>query len=90
MTSKTCPSKDFVFKILKTRKIQMVELDLDCSPHVIDEIAAYGMTLIKDDKEALFNYAFGAALKEYIKDKKTSGPARKSSAKKDSARRKSS
>lgn len=90
MISKVFPSKDFLFKIRKTRKIQMVELDIDCSPHVIDEVTAYGMTLIKDDKEALFNYAFNAALKEYLKDKKASGPARKSLTKKDSKRRKSS
>jgi len=90
MISKTSPSKEFLFKIRNTRKINMVELDIDCAPHVIDGLVAYGMNLIKDDKEALFNYAFNAALKEYIKDKKASGPARKSLTKKDSKRRKSS
>ena len=90
MISKTFPSKEVLFKIRNTRKIDMVELDIDCSPRVIDELAAYGMNLIKDDKEALFNYAFSAALKEYLKDKKASGPARKGLAKKDSKRRKSS
>jgi len=68
----------------------MIELDIDCAPHVIDDLVAYGMNLIKDDKEALFNYAFNAALKEYLQDKKASGPARKSLTKKDSKRRKSS
>jgi len=90
MISKTSPSKEFLFKIRNTRKINMIELDIDCAPHVIDELVAYGMNLIKDDKEALFNYAFNAALKEYLKDKKASGPARKSHAKKDPKRRKSS
>lgn len=90
MNSKIPPNKTFFMNILKTRKVQFCELDIDCPDHVIDELATYGMTLIKDDKQALFNYAFNAALKEYIKEKKISGAPRKGNAKKIKPKRKSS
>lgn len=39
-------------------------MDLDVPDEVLDEVAAYGMKLIKSDKQALFNYAFTKMLEE--------------------------
>lgn len=50
-------------------------MDLDIPDEVLDEVAAYGMKLIKSDKQALFNYAFTKMLEELceVEDK---GPER--------------
>lgn len=49
---------------LAERPVKYVEMDFDVPDEVLDEIAAYGMKLIKDDKNALFNYAFTKMLED--------------------------
>lgn len=50
--------------ILSEKKVDYVEMDVDIPDQVLDEISAYGMKLIKGDKQALFNYAFTKMLEE--------------------------
>lgn len=53
-------------KILAERKVRMVELDIDVDDRTMDIMAKAGLRLIRNDKKALFNYAFTAALKNLI------------------------
>ena len=66
--SKTFPTDLPKLKILAQRPLKYVEMDLDVPDEVLDEIAAYGMKLIKGDKQALFNYAFTKMLEELCKE----------------------
>lgn len=61
--------------ILAERPLKYVEMDLDVPDEVLDEVAAYGMKLIKSDKQALFNYAFLKMLEELC-EKEAKGPER--------------
>lgn len=54
-------------KILAERKVKMVELDIDADERTIDTMAKAGLRLIKNDRQALFNYAFVEALKNTIR-----------------------
>lgn len=54
-------------KILAERNVRMVELDIDVDNKTVDKIAKIGLQMIKKDKQALFNYAFGEALKNIIR-----------------------
>ena len=54
-------------KILAERKVRMVELDIDVDNKTVDKIAKIGLRMIKNDKAALFNYAFVEALKRGLK-----------------------
>lgn len=53
-------------KILAERNVKMVELDIDVDNKTLDKIAKIGLQMIKKDKQALFNYAFGEAIKGSI------------------------
>lgn len=59
----SCPELPKI-TILAERKVDYVEMDVDIPDPVLDEVAAYGMKLIKGDKQALFNYAFTKMLEE--------------------------
>jgi hypothetical protein len=52
-------------KIIKERKVQMVELDLDMDEQVIDKLAHAGFKLIKYDRQELASFAFRKALEAY-------------------------
>ena len=54
-------------KIIAERNVRMVELDIDADNKTIDRIAKIGLQMIKKDRAALFNYAFGEALKNIIR-----------------------
>ena len=54
-------------KIIAERNVGMVELDIDADNKTVDKIAKIGLQMIKKDKQALFNYAFGEALKNIIR-----------------------
>mgnify|MGYP006279560845 CR=1 FL=1 len=57
-------------KILKERKVAMVELDLDMDDQTIDKLAHAGFNMIKYDRQELAAYAFRKALEAYAnKDK---------------------
>ena len=57
-------------KIIAERKVDYVELDLDVEDEAVAVLAKAGLEAIRNDKEALVNYAINRALKELIKNEK--------------------
>jgi len=53
---------------LKEKKIEMVEIEIDMSEEMYESLAKLGLELIKNDKDALVNYATVVALKKKVKD----------------------
>lgn len=57
-------------KIIAERKVDYVELDLDVDDEAVAVLAKAGLETIRNDKEALVNYAIVKALKDLIKNEK--------------------
>jgi hypothetical protein len=57
-------------KIVAERKVDYVELDLDVDDAAVAVLAKAGLETIRNDKEALVNYAIVKALKDLIKNEK--------------------
>ena len=57
-------------KILAERKVDYVELDLDVDEETVAMLAEAGLETIRNDKEALVNYAINRALKDLIENEK--------------------
>jgi len=57
-------------KIMAERKVDYVELDLDVDDEAVAVLAKAGLETIRNDKEALVNYAIVKALKDLIKNEK--------------------
>ena len=57
-------------KILAERKVDYVELDLDVDDEAVAILAEAGLETIRNDKEALVNYAINKALKDLIENEK--------------------
>ena len=57
-------------KIVAERKVDYVELDLDVDDEAVAVLAQAGLETIRNDKEALVNYAIVKALKDLIKNEK--------------------
>ena len=74
-------------KILKERKVAMVELDLDMDDQTIDRLAHAGFNMIKYDRQELAAYAFKKALEAFAtKDKECTLQIKKRSSKRSSRR----
>jgi hypothetical protein len=59
-----------VIKIIAERKVDYVELDLDVDDKAMAVLAEAGWEAIRNDKEALVNYAITKALKDLVKNEK--------------------
>lgn len=59
-----------VIKILAERKVDYVELDLDVDEETVAMLAEAGLETIRNDKEALVNYAINKALRDLIENEK--------------------
>jgi hypothetical protein len=57
-------------KIMAERKVDYVELDLDVDDEAVAVLAKAGLETIRNDKEALVNYAISKALQDLIKNEK--------------------
>lgn len=57
-------------KIIAERKVDYVELDLDVDDEAVAILAEAGLETIRNDKEALVNYAINKALKDLIENEK--------------------
>ena len=57
-------------KIVAERKVDYVELDLDVDDEAVAVLAKAGLETIRNDKEALVNYAISKALQDLIKNEK--------------------
>lgn len=57
-------------KITAERKVDYVELDLDVDDEAVAVLAKAGLETIRNDKEALVNYAITKALKDLVKNEK--------------------
>lgn len=57
-------------KIMAERKVDYVELDLDVDDEAVAVLAKAGLETIRNDKEALVNYAINKALKDLIENEK--------------------
>jgi hypothetical protein len=57
-------------KIVAERKVDYVELDLDVDDEAVAVLAKAGLETIRNDKEALVNYAINKALKDLIENEK--------------------
>jgi hypothetical protein len=57
-------------RITAERKVDYVELDLDVDDAAVAVLAKAGLETIRNDKEALVNYAIVKALKDLIKNEK--------------------
>ena len=57
-------------KILAERKVDYVELDLDVDEETVAMLAEDGLETIRNDKEALVNYAINRALKDLVENEK--------------------
>lgn len=53
-------------KILRERKINMCEIDLDIPDEVANEMYEYGISHIHTDRRAVINWTFNCALKNSI------------------------
>lgn len=54
-------------RILSEKNVPYVELRLDMDDDVADKLAQAGWIEIQHDREALVNYAFTKALKEFVR-----------------------
>ena len=59
-----------VIKILAERKVDYVELDLDIDPKAMEVLVEAGLETIRNDREALVNYAINKALKDLVENEK--------------------
>jgi hypothetical protein len=59
-----------MIKILAERKVDYVELDLDVEDEAMAILVEAGLETIRNDKEALVNYAINRALKDLIENEK--------------------
>ncbi len=59
-----------VIKIMAERKVDYVELDLDVDDKAMAVLAQAGLETIRNDKEALVNYAITKALMDLVKNEK--------------------
>ncbi len=50
----------------KEKIIEMCEIELDIDEKMYDKLAEIGLEMIKDDKNALINYAVNVILKEMV------------------------
>jgi hypothetical protein len=57
-------------KIMAERKVDYVELDLDVDDEAVAVLAKAGLETIRNDKEALVNYAITKALIDLVKNEK--------------------
>jgi hypothetical protein len=57
-------------KIMAERKVDYVELDLDVDDEAVAVLAKAGLETIRNDKEALVNYAIVKALQDLVKNEK--------------------
>jgi hypothetical protein len=57
-------------KIIAERKVDYVELDLDVDDEAVAVLAKAGLETIRNDKEALVNYAITKALMDLVKNEK--------------------
>ena len=57
-------------KIVAERKVDYVELDLDVDDEAMAVLAEAGLETIRNDREALVNYAIVKALQDLIKNEK--------------------
>ena len=57
-------------RITAERKVDYVELDLDVEDEAVAVLAKAGLEAIRNDKEALVNYAIVKVLKDLIKNEK--------------------
>ena len=57
-------------RITAERKVDYVELDLDVEDEAVAVLAKAGLEAIRNDKEALVNYAINRALKDLIENEK--------------------
>jgi len=57
-------------KIVAERKVDYVELDLDVDDEAVAVLAKAGLETIRNDKEALVNYAITKALMDLVKNEK--------------------
>lgn len=52
------------------KKIELIEISIDLEKDLFDFLVKFGLEKIKEDKEALANYALNIILKDAIKDLK--------------------
>lgn len=57
-------------KILAERKVDYVELDLDVDDKTMAILAQAGLETIRNDRDALVNYAINRALKDLVENEK--------------------
>jgi len=57
-------------RIMAERKVDYVELDLDVDDKTMAILVEAGLETIRNDKEALVNYAINRALKDLIENEK--------------------
>lgn len=53
-------------RILSEKPVPYVELELDMDRETVELLAQAGWVEIQKDRDALANYAFGKALKEFV------------------------
>lgn len=59
-----------VIKILAERKVDYVELDLDIDDKAMEVLVEAGLETIRNDRDALVNYAINRALKDLVENEK--------------------
>ena len=57
-------------KILAERKVDYVELDLDIDTEAMEVLVEAGLETIRNDRDALVNYAINRALKDLVENEK--------------------
>lgn len=57
-------------KILAERKVDYVELDLDIDDKAMEVLVEAGLETIRNDRDALVNYAINRALKDLVENEK--------------------
>lgn len=57
-------------KIIAERKVDYVELDLDIDDKAMEVLVEAGLETIRNDRDALVNYAINRALKDLVENEK--------------------
>jgi len=52
--------------ILKTLQVKVTQMELDVDDELFEKFAKIGLSMVKNDKKALFNYAMNKALDNRI------------------------
>lgn len=52
--------------ILKTLQVKVTQMELDVDDKIFEKFAKIGLSMVKNDKKALFNYAMNKALDNRI------------------------